>query len=109
MAKRWQTMAEMTCPNGHRFSVPDVLAQGPGSRSVNRAKLSASPLGGGVFTRGRRQRRYSVMVDQQARAAEARRCPVCSAFAAEPGFYPDPDGVARARWWDGAQWTSTTK
>jgi hypothetical protein len=25
-----------------------------------------------------------------------------------PGFYPDPKGEARLRWWDGADWTDRT-
>jgi hypothetical protein len=27
-------------------------------------------------------------------------------FLVPPGFYPDPDGGARRRWWDGAKWTA---
>ena len=27
-------------------------------------------------------------------------------FLVPPGFYPDPDGSDRRRWWDGVKWTS---
>jgi hypothetical protein len=27
-------------------------------------------------------------------------------FLVPPGFYPDPAGGARSRWWDGARWTA---
>jgi hypothetical protein len=27
-------------------------------------------------------------------------------FLVPPGFYPDPDGGERARWWDGSKWTA---
>jgi hypothetical protein len=26
-------------------------------------------------------------------------------FLVPPGFYPDPDGSDRRRWWDGVKWT----
>jgi len=31
--------------------------------------------------------------------------PVATPAAAPPGWFPDPKGEARLRWWDGQQWT----
>jgi uncharacterized protein DUF2510 len=36
----------------------------------------------------------------------ARRAGADDDFLVPPGFYPDPDGSERQRWWDGAKWTA---
>ena len=40
--------------------------------------------------------------------AQAAPTPVVAAPTVQPGWYDDPHGVARLRWWDGQQWTEYT-
>lgn len=42
------------------------------------------------------------------RAARPRRVTLKAMVALQPGWYPDPTGFRKWRWWNGARWTSST-
>lgn len=58
----------------------------------------------------KKQTRLMAQQAQAARQAQARMAsvpvqPVPTATAPPPGWYADPDGGDRRRWWDGTRWT----
>ncbi len=46
--------------------------------------------------------------DAVLRGARPRRVTLKAITALQPGWYADPTGLHRRRWWNGARWTSTT-
>jgi len=55
----------------------------------------------------RARRRAETQRERRAReVVAAPSLPGDDDFLVPPGFYPDPDGSDRRRWWDGVKWTS---
>ncbi len=69
----------------------------------------AAPVAG--YTGGQPQQSYPGQFAQQAQAAaeQAQPQPVQGSGGGQaPGWYPDPQGQAQWRWWDGTAWTQNT-